>query len=156
MSEDQMSADAYTSGPVDRVAQEVREGAADAVLAVAVRSYTAFAIHVRFHDDMTEDVLPVLWSVIPEEERDTYPVRLEEFVNTYRERLARLYAEYGPQSVTAQYGRRELLAYPVSLIVLEQLVEVRSRYALAARWNGKLPDRWLNDVSATWGVGALL
>jgi hypothetical protein len=29
----------------------------------------------------------------------------------------------------------------VSLIVLEQLVEVRSRYALAARWNGKLPNR---------------
>ncbi|MFJ2407193.1 hypothetical protein ACIOUE_38530 [Streptomyces xanthochromogenes] len=35
-------------------------------LAVAVRSYAAFAVHVRFDDGMTEEVLPVLWSVIPE------------------------------------------------------------------------------------------
>ncbi|MFI5808339.1 hypothetical protein [Streptomyces sp. NPDC051561] len=151
-----MSTDAYTSGPVDRAAEEVRDGAADMVLAVAVRSYAAFAVHVRFDDSMTEEVLPVLWSVLTEEERAAYPVRLEEFMNTYRERLERLYAEYGPQSATARHGRRELLAHPVSLIVLEQLVEVRSRYALAARWNGELPDRWLNDISTTWGVGTLL
>ncbi|MFD3516435.1 hypothetical protein [Streptomyces sp. NPDC058657] len=42
------------------------------------------------------------------------------------------------------------------MIALERLVEVRSRYALAARWNGELPDRWLNEVSASWGVGGLL
>ncbi|MEU8893920.1 hypothetical protein [Streptomyces sp. NPDC048442] len=73
MSEGQMSADAYTSGPVERAAEEVREGAADRVLAVAVRSYAAFAVHVRFNDGMTEEVLPVLWSVNPEEERAAYP-----------------------------------------------------------------------------------
>ena len=151
-----MSTDAYTSGPVDRAAEEVREGAADRVLAVAVRSYAAFAVHVRFDDTMTGEVLPVLWSVLTEEERAAYPARLEEFVNTHRERLVCLYAEYGPQSATAKYGRRELLAHPVALIVLEQLVEVRSRYALAARWNGHLPDRWLNDLSTTWGVGEML
>ncbi|WP_263972756.1 hypothetical protein [Streptomyces aureocirculatus] len=44
----------------------------------------------------------------------------------------------------------------MSLIVLEHLVEVRSRYAPAARWNGELPDRWLNDISTNWGAGALL
>ncbi|MFD3518451.1 hypothetical protein [Streptomyces sp. NPDC058657] len=44
----------------------------------------------------------------------------------------------------------------MSLIVLEQLVEVRSRYTLSARWNGELPDRWLSDISATWGVGEML
>ncbi|MEU8894161.1 hypothetical protein [Streptomyces sp. NPDC048442] len=151
-----LGADAYTSGPVDRAAEDVRKGDADAVLAVAVRSYAAFAVHVRFDDGMTEEVLPVLWSVITEEERETYPQRLEEFVSRYQERLVRLYAEYGPQSPTAKYGQRELLAHPVSLIALERLSAVRSRYALAARWNGELPDRWLNDVSTTWGVGGLL
>ncbi|GHA51595.1 hypothetical protein GCM10010329_86600 [Streptomyces spiroverticillatus] len=48
-----MSTDAYTSGPVDRAAEEGREGAADRVLAVAVWSYAAFAVRVRFDDGMT-------------------------------------------------------------------------------------------------------
>ncbi|MFD3517453.1 hypothetical protein [Streptomyces sp. NPDC058657] len=151
-----MSTDAYTSDPVERAAEDVREGDADATLAVAVRSYAMFAIHVRFHDGMTEEVLPVLWSVIPRDQREAYPARLEEFVDAYRERLVRLFAEYGPQSAIAKHGRHELLAHPVSLIALEQLSAVRSRYALAARWNGELPDRWLNDMSATWGVSEVL
>jgi hypothetical protein len=79
-----MSTDAYTSGAVDRAAEEVREGAADRVLAVAVRSYAAFAVHVRFDDGMTEEVLPVLWSVLTEKERAAYPARLEKFVDAYR------------------------------------------------------------------------
>ncbi|MFD4834336.1 hypothetical protein ACFWPV_31565 [Streptomyces uncialis] len=61
---------------------------------------------------MTEEVLPVLWSVITEEEREAYPEQLEEFVSRYRERLVRLYARYRPQSVTARHGRRELLVCP--------------------------------------------
>ncbi|MFI0983649.1 hypothetical protein ACH4SP_42450 [Streptomyces sp. NPDC021093] len=149
-----MSTDAYTSGPVDRAAEDLREGDADAALAVAVRSYAAFAVHVRFDDGMTEEVLPVLWSVIPEEERDTYPERLEEFVTRYEERLVRLYAEYGPQSSIARHGRHELLAHPVSLIALERLSSVR--FALAARWDGELPDRWLNDLCGPWGIGDIL
>ncbi|MCX5205894.1 hypothetical protein OG897_31250 [Streptomyces sp. NBC_00237] len=44
----------------------------------------------------------------------------------------------------------------MSLIALEQLAAVRPRYALATRWNGKLPDRLLNDISATRGVGEVL
>ncbi|MFD3513848.1 hypothetical protein [Streptomyces sp. NPDC058657] len=151
-----MSTGAYTSGPVDRAAEDVREGDADMVLAVAVRSYAMFAVHGRFHDGMTEEVLPVLWSVIPEEEREAYPARLEAFVDAYRERLERLYAEYGPQSATAKYGRRELFAHPVSLIALERLSTGRSRFALAARWNGELPDRWLNDICGPWGVAEVL
>ncbi|MFD3518604.1 hypothetical protein [Streptomyces sp. NPDC058657] len=151
-----MSTDAYTSGLVDRAAEDVREGDADAMLAVAVRSYAIFAVHVRFDDGMTEEVLPVVWSVIPEVEREAYPARLEAFVETYRERLERLYKEYGHPSATAKHGQRELLAHPVSLIVLERLSSLRSRYALAARWNGELPDRWLNDLNVTWGAGALL
>ncbi len=142
--------------PVERAAQEVREDLAVAALAVAVCSYAQFAVHARFDAGMTGEVLPVLWSVIPENEREAYPVRLEKFVDTHRERLVRLFAEYGPQSAIAKHGRHELLAHPVSLIVLEQLVEVRSRYALAARWNGHLPDRWLTDISTTWGVGGML
>ncbi|MFI0976190.1 hypothetical protein ACH4SP_04070 [Streptomyces sp. NPDC021093] len=151
-----MSTDAYTSNVVDRAAEDVREGDADAVLAVAVRSYAAFAVHVRFDDGMTEEVLPVLWSVIPAEEREGYPERLEEFVNRYQERLVRLYAEYGPQSATARHGRHELLAHPVSLIALERLSTARPRFALAARWNGELPDRWLNDLCAPWGIVEVL
>ncbi|MEU8893370.1 hypothetical protein [Streptomyces sp. NPDC048442] len=151
-----MSTDAYTGGPVDRAAEDVREGDADKVLAVAVRSYAAFAVHVRFDDGMTEEVLPVLWSVTPEAEREAYPARLEEFVARYRERLVRLYAEYGPQSAIARHGRYELFARPVSLIVLERLSTVRSRYGLAARWDGELPDRWLNDLGGPWGVAEML
>ncbi len=120
---------------------EGRNGTADRVLAAAVRTYAMFAVHVRFHDGMTAEVLPVLPSVISEERRAAYPVRLEKFVDAHHERLVRLYTEYGPQSTTAKHGRHELLAHPVSLIVLQQLAEVRSRYALTARWNGHLPDR---------------
>lgn len=149
-----MSTDAYTSGAVDRAAEEVREGAADRVLAVAVRSYAAFAVHVRFDDGMTEEVLPVLWSVIPEEERAAYPARLEEFVNTYRERLVRPYADYGPQSAIAKHGRHELFAHPVSLIALERLSA--ARFALAMGWDGEPPDRWLNDLCGPWGVAEVL
>ncbi|MEU5163824.1 hypothetical protein AB0G74_30005 [Streptomyces sp. NPDC020875] len=151
-----MSTDAYTGGPVDRAVDDVEEGAADAVLAVAVRSYAAFAVPGRSGDSMTEEVLPVLWSVITEEERETYSEQLEEFVSRYRERLVRLYAEYGPGSAAAGYGRRELLARPVSLIALERLSGVRSRFALSARWNGELPDRWLNDLCGPWGVAEVL
>ncbi|MFF0747134.1 hypothetical protein ACFYVL_42790 [Streptomyces sp. NPDC004111] len=139
-----------------RAAEDVRQGDADAVLAVAVRSYALFAVHARFGDGMGEEVLPVAWSAIPPAEHAGYPGVLEEYGQDYRERLDELFAEYGPQSATAQHGRRELLAHPVSLIVLERLVAVRSRYVLAARYNGELPDRWLNDMSAAWGVGELL
>ncbi|MGW7412750.1 hypothetical protein [Streptomyces sp. NPDC054863] len=149
-----MSTDAYTSGPVDWAAEDVREGDADAALAVAVRSYAAFAVHVRFDDGMTEEVLPVLWSVITEEERETYPERLEEFVSRYQERLVRLYADYGPQSAIAKHGRHELLAHPVSLIALERLSS--ARFALSARWDGELPDRWLNDLCGPWGIAEML
>lgn len=54
-------------------------------------------------------------------------------MDAYRERLDRLYADYGPQSATAQHGRHELFAHPVSLIALKRQSSVRSRFALAAR-----------------------
>jgi hypothetical protein len=104
-----MSTDAYTSRPVERAAEEVREGLAVAALAVAVCSYAEFAVHARFDAGMTGDVLPVLWSVVPEAERAAYPGRLEAFVDAHREQLRRLYAEYGPQSATAKHGRHEPL-----------------------------------------------
>ncbi len=107
-----MTTDAYTSGPVERAAEGVREGLAVAALAVAVCSYAQFAVHARFDAGMTGEVLPVLWSVIPENEREACPARLEEFVDTHRERLARTFAEYGPQSAIAKHGRHELLAVP--------------------------------------------
>ncbi|MFJ6700701.1 hypothetical protein ACIQM4_32285 [Streptomyces sp. NPDC091272] len=151
-----MSTDAYTGGAVDRAAEDVREGDADATLAVAVRSYAAFAVHVRFDDGMTEEVLPVLWSVIAAAERETYPAQLEEFVSRHQDQLLRLYAQYGPQAAIAQHGRCELFAHPVSLIALERLSSVRTRHALAARWNGELPDRWLNDLCEPWGVPEVL
>ncbi|MFD9795506.1 hypothetical protein ACFWXK_31655 [Streptomyces sp. NPDC059070] len=151
-----MSEDAYTSTPVDRAAQDIREGGADAALAVAVQSYTALAGHVPPGDSMTAEVLPVLWSVITADERKTYPDRLQEFINRYQERLARLYTEYGPHSAIAQHGRHELFAHPVSLIALERLSTVRSRFALAAQWNGELPDTWLNDICGPWGIATIL
>ncbi|MFF0747178.1 hypothetical protein ACFYVL_43035 [Streptomyces sp. NPDC004111] len=55
-----MSPDAYGSGPVEWAAEDVRQGGADAVLAVAVRSYALFAVHARFGDGMGEDVLPLV------------------------------------------------------------------------------------------------
>ena len=114
-------------------------------------TYALFAVHARFDDAMTEAVLPVRLSATPPEQREAYPGRLEEFVQEFRERLVRLYADYGPQSAIARHGRHELLAHPVSLIALEQLSG--ARYALATRWDGELPDRWLNDICGPWGVG---
>ncbi|MFD9487591.1 hypothetical protein ACFWBX_27205 [Streptomyces sp. NPDC059991] len=141
---------------MDRAAQEVRQGGADTVLAVAVQSYAAFVVHVPCDDSMTAEVLPVLWSVITAEERETYPDRLQEFVSRFHERLVRLYAEYGPRSAIARHGRHELFALPVSLIVLERLSCVRSRFALAAQWDGELPDTWLNDLCGPWGIAEVL
>ncbi|MEU8893921.1 hypothetical protein [Streptomyces sp. NPDC048442] len=75
-------------------------------------------------------------------------------MNTSRERLVRLFAEYGPQSAIAKHGRHELLAHPVSLIALERLST--ARFALALLWDGELPDRWLNDLCGPWGIGEVL
>ncbi|MFB9523638.1 hypothetical protein [Streptomyces cremeus] len=111
-------------------------------------------MHARFDAGMTGEVLPVLWPVVPEAERVAYPGRLEEFVDTYRERLVLLFAEYGPQSAIAKHGRHELLAHPVSLIILERLTA--ARFALAMGWDGELPDRWLNDLCGPWGIAEVL
>ncbi|MFF1651157.1 hypothetical protein [Streptomyces sp. NPDC058240] len=145
-----MSADAYTEGVLGRAAAEVGRGAADAVLAVAVRSYPHFTVHARFESGMTEAVVPVLWSVIGCGGREAYPARLEEFIGRYQARLARLYTDYGPGSAIAGHGRYELLAHPVSLIALERLTAVR--FALAGRWEDELPEAWLVDLGSAWGI----
>lgn len=135
-----MSADAYTEDVVGRAAEEVDRGAADAVLAVAVRSYPRFAVHARFESGMAKAVLPVLWSVVGCGKREAYPDRLEEFINRYQERLARLCTEYVPGSAIAAHGRYELLARPVSLIAPVRLKAVRLTLA-GRRARPTPPDR---------------
>ncbi|MFF0739138.1 hypothetical protein ACFYVL_01950 [Streptomyces sp. NPDC004111] len=144
------STEAYAHSAVERAELEVREGAADRVLAVAVRSYTQFGVHARFDSVVTQEVLPALWSTVRDAERAHHPDLLEDFVIRYQERLVRLFASCGPRSAAAVRGRYELLAHPVGLIALERLATVPS--ALTERWRGTLPDQWLADLTSGWGA----
>ncbi|WP_394427419.1 hypothetical protein [Streptomyces sp. SGAir0957] len=123
------------------------------LLAVAGPLYTAFTGHGGDRS-LSESVVEVLAPAVGDLGVDAYGVRLGAFVERYRERLARNYADYGPHSAHhVPRGRYVLARQPESLIVWELLSGVRGRFALRAAWqDSELPGSWLEDMADVWGV----
>ncbi|MEU6393927.1 hypothetical protein [Streptomyces sp. NPDC046939] len=118
------------------MAEPTTTGSAIGLLAVAAPLYTTFVGHVGDLGGYG------------------YGARLDAFAEHYGQRLARNYARYGPHSSDhVPYGRYVLARQPESLIVWEPLPTVRGRFRLRAAWQAsELPESWLQDMAAVWGV----
>ncbi|MER5888102.1 hypothetical protein ABT160_30145 [Streptomyces sp. NPDC001941] len=145
-------------GAMARAVLEVRTGAAWDAWAVAMAAHV-FLNPVdrarwegRGEDRLDEQLLPVLWASVHPSERAGYAAVLEAFTARHEERLGRLFTDYGPASAIAGSGRYEVFGYPVSLLILERLSGVGSRFRLRAWWQSEGLDlRWLEDADHGWG-----
>ncbi len=120
------------------------------VLAVAQRLFCTLTGLDDERQQLSEEVLEVVWPAMPQEVRYGYPARLEQFVDQRRARLEQLYREFGPGSALAGHGRYELASQPVSIVLCERLDA--APMWLAATWEDELPDQWLADVAEAWVV----
>jgi len=99
--------------------------------------------------EVSDEVLTALLGTMGVVARVGYAGRLEQFTESHRERLARLYARFGPGSRTAVHGRYSLLHSPTSVAVLERLTAAPS--ALRTEWeHAELPPAWLEGLAAAW------
>lgn len=118
--------------PVDRVGEEqVHE-----VLKAAERIYVTLTGYSDFDRDLSREILPVVLKCVSAEERGGYVRQLQAFAETSRERLAKLYAEYGPGGRFEDERRCYLTHQPESVVVCERLNTVPMW--LSGVWNEEL------------------
>lgn len=115
--------------------------------------YLSFSPLSDLDPDVSEQVLRTVLGTMNTRQRAGYAGRLTQFASSRRERLERLYAEYGPGSATAVHGRYSLLHSPTSIAVLERLVTDPS--ALWEDWDAaELPPAWLEGLTTAWDASA--
>ncbi|MFF5636063.1 hypothetical protein [Streptomyces sp. NPDC012825] len=115
--------------------------------------YLSFTDVSDLDPEVTEQVLGAVLRTMSSRQRSRYAGRLAEFATTHRERLERLYAEYGPGSAIAIHGRHTLVHSPTSVAVLERLAAAPS--ALYEEWDAaELPPAWLDGLTKAWGAPA--
>ncbi|WP_030212207.1 hypothetical protein [Streptomyces bikiniensis] len=113
--------------------------------------YLSFTDVSDLDPEVTEQVLGAVLRTMSSRQRSRYAGRLAEFATTHRERLERLYAEYGPGSAIAIHGRYTLVHSPTSVAVLERLAAASS--ALHEEWDAaELPPAWLDGLTKAWGA----
>ncbi|MEU9993857.1 hypothetical protein [Streptomyces sp. NPDC050848] len=111
--------------------------------------YLTFTHLSDLDPEVSDDVLVAVLGTMSTAERAGYAGRLDEFAEERRERLTRLYAEYGPGSDVSIHGRYSLLHSPSSVAVLERLVAAPS--ALREEWDRvELPPVWLEGLAKAW------
>lgn len=111
--------------------------------------FLAFSDTSDLDPEVSDEVLTALLGTMSVVERIGYAGRLTRFAESHRERLAQLYAHYGPRSRIAVHGRYSLLHSPTSIAVLERLIAAPS--ALRAEWeHAELPPAWLEGLAAAW------
>ncbi|WP_308434474.1 hypothetical protein [Streptomyces clavifer] len=99
--------------------------------------------------EVSDEVLTAALGTMSVVERVGYAGRLEQFTESHRERLTRLYARYGPRSRIAVHGRYSLLHSPTSIAVLERLTA--APLALRTEWeHAELPPAWLDGLGTAW------
>ncbi|MFF8833271.1 hypothetical protein [Streptomyces sp. NPDC015131] len=114
--------------------------------------YLAFAEVSDLDPEVSEQVLTAVLGTMSSRRRAGYAGRLAEFTATHRERLERLYAEYGAGSRIAIHGRYSLVHSPTSVAVLERLASDPA--ALREEWDAaELPPAWLEGLWAAWTAG---
>ncbi|MFF4244618.1 hypothetical protein ACFYY2_09090 [Streptomyces sp. NPDC001822] len=113
--------------------------------------YLTFSGSSDLDPEVSDEVLTAVLGTMSVVGRVGYAGQLEQFAGTERERLARLYARYGPNSHITLHGRYSLLHSPTSIAVLERLTVTPS--ALRAEWeHAELPPAWLTGLSSAWSA----
>ncbi|WP_405690089.1 hypothetical protein [Streptomyces sp. NBC_01185] len=111
--------------------------------------YLSFSDASDLDPEVSDDVLTAVLGTMSVVGRVRYAGRLEQFTDSHRQRLERLYTQYGPRSRIAVHGRYSLLHSPSSVAVLERLISAPS--ALRVEWEqAELPPAWLEGLSKAW------
>ncbi|WSV72689.1 hypothetical protein OG623_32595 [Streptomyces sp. NBC_01012] len=111
--------------------------------------YLAFSERSGLDPEVSDEVLTAVIGTLSVVGRVGYAGQLEQFTETHRERLERLYARYGPGSRIAVHGRYSLLHSPTSIAVLERLMSAPA--ALRTEWeHAELPPAWLEGLTSAW------
>lgn len=109
----------------------------------------AFSDASDLDPEVSDEVLTAVLGTMSVVGRVGYAGQLEQFTESHHERLAQLYAKYGPRSRIAVHGRYSLLHSPTSIAVLERLTAAPS--ALRAEWeHAELPPAWLEGLASAW------
>ena len=113
--------------------------------------YLSFNDASYLEPEGTDEVLAAVLGTMSVVGRVGYAGQLEEFTEAHRERMAQLYARFGPRSHIALHGRYSLLHSPTSIAVLERLTAAPS--ALRAEWDqAELPPAWLEGLLSAWNA----
>ncbi|MFE0642892.1 hypothetical protein ACFW2Y_14940 [Streptomyces sp. NPDC058877] len=111
--------------------------------------YLSFTEASDLDPEVTEQVLRAVLGTMTSRQRAGYAGRLAEFTTGNRDRLERLYAEYGPGSAIAIHGRYSLVHSPTSVAALERLTTAPAE--LHEEWDAaELPPAWLDGLTAAW------
>ncbi|MFF3302007.1 hypothetical protein [Streptomyces sp. NPDC002908] len=113
--------------------------------------YLSFNDASDLEPEGSDEVLAAVLGTMSVVGRVGYAGQLEEFTEAHRERMAQLYARFGPRSHIALHGRYSLLHSPTSIAVLERLTAAPS--ALRAEWDqAELPPAWLEGLLSAWNA----
>ncbi|MFD3590014.1 hypothetical protein [Streptomyces sp. NPDC058683] len=122
------------------------------VLETVERIFVSLTGYTQFDRDLSEEILPVILKAVSAEQQDGYVSRLEAFAADKRERLARLYALYGPGGRFEDRDLCYLPHQPESLVVCERLDTV-PRW-LDSVWNDEIAAALVLDrVTQYWRFG---
>ncbi|MER5897754.1 hypothetical protein [Streptomyces sp. NPDC001876] len=109
----------------------------------------AFSDASGLDPEVSDEVLTAVLGTMSVVGRVGYAGQLERFTASHRERIAQVYAQYGPGSRIAVHGRYSLLHSPTSVAVLERLTVAPE--ALRAEWeHAELPPAWLEGLATAW------
>ncbi|OII65852.1 hypothetical protein BJP40_15540 [Streptomyces sp. CC53] len=140
-----------TAGSPPGTRPPVRRMQVDRAKVAVVPLYLSFTAVSDLDPEVSEQVLTAVLGTMGPRQRADYAGRLTAFVSGHRERLERLYGEFGPGSRIAVHGRYSLLHSPTSIAVLERLATEPA--ALREEWDAaELPPAWLEGLAAAWGA----
>ncbi|MEU9157811.1 hypothetical protein AB0D59_46605 [Streptomyces sp. NPDC048417] len=122
------------------------------VLEAAERIFVSLTGYTHYDHDLSEEILPVVLKAVGAEQQDGYVSRLETFAADKRERLAQLYALYGPGGRFEARDRCYLTHQPESLVVCERLDA--APLWLASVWNDEIDAELVLDrFTQYWRYG---
>ncbi|MEU8617902.1 hypothetical protein [Streptomyces sp. NPDC048623] len=120
---------------------------------VVLPLYLSFTDVSDLDPEVSEQVLTAVLGTMTARQRAAYAGRLTRFAEDRKDRVARMYAEYGPGSPIAIHGRYSLLHSPTSISVLERLLTTPEE--LRAEWDAaELPPAWLDGLTRAWEAAA--
>jgi len=138
-----------SAGDAERVRHPVGRMDVERAKVAVTPLFLTFSDTSDLDPEVSDEVLTALLGTMSVVGRIGYAGKLARFAESHRERLAQLYAHYGPRSRIALHGRYSLLHSPTSIAVLERLIFAPS--ALRAEWeHAELPPAWLEGLAAAW------